>query len=387
MINRISQEEYQRRIRLLQAKLAENDLDAYIVHANAGNYENVRYLTNHWPLFEVAGVIVPRAGSALLLIGAEAPGFAAESALGPDQVRIVADYGHSIGLKWEAKYYTWEEIFDEVSGGKGIRRLGMGDYAITPSRLYQNLQAALLPGGELVRAEEIIERLRMHKSDAEIALIREACRINEQVFQDLLNNLRPETTEYECEGMVIDSIFRHGGEGPAFPVLTYAGERTKNMIARSTHTPIGKGRLMSIDFGALFGGYSSAFSRALIFGKMPDRMRREIEFTIDVHNRIMDEWARPGRVMGDIYRQYCDYFESHGYGFPPAGASHGIGVFECEPPAFRSDVPYVIEENMTFACDTFFRSDSYGFRMEDCYCIGHDKNEKFSSAYLQPIEL
>lgn len=387
MENRISQEDYQQRIKTLQAKLIENDLDAYIVHANAGNYENVRYLTNHWPLFEVAGVIVPCQGNALLLIGAEAPEFAAESSLGPDQVRIVADYGHSIGLKWKAKYFTWQEIFDEVSNGKGIKRLGMGDYATTPVQLYQNLQAALLPGGELIRAEAILEGMRMCKSEAERALIREACRIDELVFEDLLNSLRPEMTEYQCEGIIIDSICRHGGEGPAFPVLSYAGERTRNMIARSTHTPIGRNRLLSIDFGALYGGYSSAYSRALIFGKMPERMKREIEFTIDVHSRIMDEWAKPGRVMGDIYRQYCDYFESHGYGFPPAGASHGIGVFECEPPAFRLDVPNVVEENMVFACDTFFRSDDYGFRFEDCYCIGRDKNEKFSSSHLCPIEL
>lgn len=384
----IPADEYFQRIHNLQAKLKEHDLDAYIVHANAGNYENVRYLTGHWPLFEVGGVIVPQKGNALLLIGAEAPGFAAECCLGMENVRIVDDYGHSIGLKWEGvKYYNWDEIFDEISGGKGVRRLGMGDYAITPVSLYNNLEKHLAPGGELIRAEFIMEELRMIKSPLEQDMIRQACKINELVFEDFLKNVRPEMTEYECTGLVLESIYRHGGEGSSFPTLMYAGERTKNMIARSSHTPIGRNRIITLDFGAMYGGYASSFARVMMFGKMPQKLKDEINFTIDVHNKIMQEWAKPGVICGDIHKKYCAYFESHGYGYPPANASHGIGVFECEPPGFRKDNPYVVQENMIFANDTFFRGEQYGFRLEDCYLIGKNGNEIFTTAHLEPIEL
>lgn len=389
MLNdRISRGEHMLRIARLQQKLKENDLDAYIVHANAGNYENVKYLTGHWPLFEVAGVIVPQEGNALLLIGAEAPDFAAECSLGPDNIRIVDDYGHSIGLKWEhVKYYNWAEIFDEISGGRGIRRLGMGDYAITPVSLYNNLSSHILPGGEIVRAEYIMEELRMIKSPAEQHMIREAGRINQLVFEDFINSVTPEMTEYECEGLILSSIYSHGGEGPSFPTLMYSGERTRNMIARSTRTKLGRDRIITVDFGAMYGGYASSFARVFMFGKMPQKMKDEINFTAEVHKLIMNEWARPGRLCGDIHSQYVQYFQDHGYGYPPANASHGIGIFECEPPGFRKDNPYVIQENMIFANDTFFRADKYGFRLEDNYLIGKDGNEIFTSAYLEPIEL
>lgn len=387
-INQIPREEHLQRIRTLQKSLARLDYDAYLVHSNAGNYENIRYLTGHWPLFEVGGVIVPREGPALLLIGAEAPGFAEESSLGAENVRIVDDYGHSIGIKWEgAKYCTWREIFDEVSGGKGVRRLALGDYAITPAPLYRHLEENLAPGGELIRDEKLLTEQRMLKSPSEIALIREACRINELVFEDFLGRVRPEMTEHECVGLITESIYRHGGEGPAFPVLLYAGERTRNMIARSRHEPVGRERLVTVDFGTMYGGYASSFARALMFGKMPRRMRDNISFVQDVHNRIMFEWARPGRVCGDIYRQYCQYYEEHGRGMPPAGASHGIGIFECEPPGFRRDDPCVLRENMVFANDTFYRAEDHGFRIEDCYRIGETENEIFTGKYAGPIEL
>lgn len=388
MTDHISQEEHLERISRLQQKLRENNLDAYIVHANAGNYENVKYLTGHWPLFEVGGVIVPQEGNALLLIGAEAPDFAAECSLGAENIRIVSDYGHSIGLKWEhVKYYNWDEIFDEVSGGKGIKRLGMGDYAITPVSLYNNLRSHLLPGGEIVRAESLIEDLRMIKSPAEQQLIRQASKINEMVFEDFLKVVNPDMTEYECEGVIIDSIYKHGGEGPSFPTLMYSGRRTRNMIARSTRTKLGRNRIVTVDFGAMYGGYASSYARVFMFGKMPQKMKDEINFTAEVHNLIMNEWAKPGRICGDIHEQYVKYFEDHGYGYPPANASHGIGIFECEPPGFRKDNPYVVQENMIFANDTFFRSDEYGFRLEDNYLIGSNGNEIFTNKYIQPIEI
>lgn len=384
----IPAEEHLQRIRTLQEKLEELNIDAYLVHSNAGNYENIRYLTGHWPLFEVGGVIVPRRGRALLLIGAEAPGFAAESSLGADSVRIVDDYGHSIGLKWEgAKYCTWREIFDEVSGGEGVRRLALGDYAITPAALYRHLEENLAEGGEIIRAESLLEEQRMRKSPNEISLIRHACEINEMVFDDFLGRVTPEMTEHQCAGLISEAIYRMGGEGPSFPILLYSGERTRNMIARGTHTPLGRNRIVTVDFGAMYGGYASAFARVLMFGKMPQKLKDDIRFTIDVHNEIMHHWARPGEVCGNIYERYCKYYEAHGRGFPPAGASHGLGIFECEPPGFRKDNPYVLEENMIFANDTFYRAEEYGFRIEDCYRIGKERNEIFSSKYLEPIEL
>ncbi len=388
MINCIPPKEHWNRVRSLQAKLVENNLDAYIVHANSSNFENLRYLANHWPLFEVAGAIIPKEGNPLLLIGAEAPGFAGESSFGPENVRVVHEYGHSVGMVWQGvKYATFPEVFDEISGGKGVYRLGMGDYSTTPIPVYKQLKAALAPGGELVRAEELLQDLRMHKSENEIALIRQACKISEKAFEDLLGIITPEMTEYQCEGALIDAMYRHGGEGPAFPVLVYAGERTMNMIGRSTHSKLGRDRLVNIDLGALYGGYASAYGRPLMFGKMPGKMRKQIEFTIETHNLIMHDFVKPGVIAEDVYKLFRERFESHGYGTPPAGAFHGIGVFEFELPSARMGVKQRIEENMVLACDTFFRAESYGFRIEDVFRVSGSGSDIFTSSHLKCIEL
>lgn len=386
MFHPIQQEEFDLRISKLQEILKTRDIDAYLVHGTSSNYENVRYLSNHWPMFEVSGVIVPKEGSAVLLIGAEAPGLALESALGKNY-KIMDEYGNSFGLKWNGvNYCDFRTLFDEISNGKGIKRVALGDYRITPHFIVENIKKTLGINGEIIIAPEIMDNLRKDKTENEIQIIKQANKINEKVFDDFLGQVTPEMTELECQGLILSGIYKYGGEAESFPTLLYAGKRTLNMIGRGTHAVIGN-QLVGADFGAMLGGYASAFSRPFMFGKMPDKMKKEINFMVDVHEKIMMEWVKPGVVMDDVYRKYAKEFEDNGYGRPPANASHGIGIFECENPGLRPGVMDEVKEGMVFACDNFFKSKDYGFRIEDCYVVRIGGNEIFTNEYWYPIEL
>ena len=68
--------EYDSRVQRLQKKMEEENLDAVLCYANTGAYDNVFYLSQYWPLFEVGGVLVGRKGDPLVLMGGEAPEFA-----------------------------------------------------------------------------------------------------------------------------------------------------------------------------------------------------------------------------------------------------------------------------------------------------------------------
>ncbi len=211
----IPNEEYKDRVRRLQQAMAAEDLDAVLCYANSSVYQNVRYLCNYWPMFETGGILVPRKGDPKILIGGEAPG-AVRTAFGPENVRVSSDFGHAHAkFKWVGvQYYTMQELFDEATDGQGMKRLGISDYAITPHSMYEHLKEALAPGGEIVRVERMLLDLRMNKSENEIRLIREGCRINELVFEDILGTITPEMTEMEVAGMINSSIYKHGGEGP-----------------------------------------------------------------------------------------------------------------------------------------------------------------------------
>jgi len=76
MIREIPEAEFHQRIERIQKMLVEKDYDAYLVHSNEADHASVRYLSDHWPIFETAGVIIPKEGDPILLIGPEAEPFA-----------------------------------------------------------------------------------------------------------------------------------------------------------------------------------------------------------------------------------------------------------------------------------------------------------------------
>jgi Xaa-Pro aminopeptidase len=390
MYKSIPQEEYRQRIKTLQTKMVEQNLDAIICYGDEGLCVNLRYLTTYWPLFEVGGALIGRMGDPLVLIGGEAPEFGGQTPFGMDAIRACSDFGHTSGTvrDWVGvKYFSLKELFGEVTHGKGIKRLGLADYAITPHRLYQRMQDACLPNAELIDCGDMMDDLRMNKSPMEIELIRQACLVSEKAFETTLGLINPEMTEFELQGILAGELYKNGGEGPSFPILCYSGYRSRSGIGRSAHNKLGRNTLINIDIGCHYGGYASAYNRPIIFGKMPDSMKAEIQFMLELHEKLICEWVKPGKTSGEIYEKYYNYFLDHSYGPPPASASHGIGVFEGEPPTFRRNVPTVLKADMTIAGDHFFRSDQYGFRIEDCYRITETGTELFTKSRWECIEL
>jgi Xaa-Pro aminopeptidase len=390
MLKAISSEEYKQRIKTLQGQMEQQNLDAVICYGDEGLCANLRYLTTYWPLFEVGGALIGRSGDPLVLIGGEAPEFGGQTPFGMDAVRGCGDFGHTSGpvRDWVGvKYYSLKELFAEITGGKGVKRLGLADYTITPHRLYERLEDACLPGAELIDCGNMLDEMRMNKTPAEIELIREACRISEKAFENALQKINPDMTEFELQGVLAAELYKNGGEGPSFPILCYSGFRSRSGIGRSTHNKLGTNTMINIDIGCHYGGYASAYNRPIVFGRMTDQMKKEIHFMLELHEKLITEWIKPGVSSGSIYDRYYDYFIDHGYGPPPSSASHGIGVFEGEPPTFRKNVPTILKSGMTIAGDHFFRSENYGFRIEDCYVITETGTELFTKSRWECIEL
>lgn len=379
--------EFKQRIKRIQEKLVENYYDAYLVHCNEADQANVRYLSDHWPIFETAGVIVPKEGEPILLIGPEAEPFAVDISR-IKKIRKMVEYRESAEPDYpDIPVSSFEEIFDEVSGGKGIKKLALGDYAILTMPVFNGLKKALGNDGELIRAEWIISDMRSVKSDNEIAMIKEAHRISELVLEDTLNAIKPGMTEKQALGIVYESMYRNGAECEGFPNYVFSGKKTRNAIARATYDKLERGKLIQLCIGARYGGYSSSVGRPVIFGKMPDEMKRHVQFGLDVHMKTY-EWIKIGVAAKDVAIKYMEYFKEHGYGdYFLYGPCHGTGIIEVEKPWLETTSDYKLQKNMTFMADTFFTCENYGFRWEDGLKVTRDGCEPFSDARSEIIEL
>ncbi|MBC7218217.1 MAG: aminopeptidase P family protein [Candidatus Caldatribacterium sp.] len=383
----IPESEFRERVERIQEKLVEHDFDAYLVHSNEADQGNVRYLSDYWPVFESAGVLVPKEGEPVLLVGPESEPFARERSKIP-KIRKLLAYRESAEPEYpELELSTFRDVFDEVSGGRGIKRLALGDYAILPVPVLEGIREALGPGGEIVRAEWIITEMRMIKSENEIALMREAHRISALALEEVLGILKPGMRETEVVGLLHEAMYRLGAESEAFPVYVFGGKKTKSAINRAGSDRLREGEVIQICVGARFGGYASSIGRPIFFGKMPDDVRKRIQFGLDAHRKTL-EWVREGVEARDIAVKFYKYFQDHGYAANYLyGPCHGTGILEVEKPWVERNSQYRLKKNMTFMADTFFTAEEYGFRWEVGFRVTEDGCEVFAEVPNEVIEL
>ncbi len=389
METEIRYEEYCERVRRLQKEMERLDLDAFFCYGTEGVYRNIVYLTNYWPAFEVGGVLIGRKGLPLLLNATESLEYAGMNAFGERQVRQCSAFDHTESpvINPGVTLRTLRELFDEVTGGKPVRRLGLGDYATIPHPLYEELRESCEAGAEIVDCDMVMEELRMAKSEAEIIMVENACLVTERAFDRAIKKLSPAMTQYEMQGIFTGELFKEGGEGPGFVMGNFSGGMTRCSIGRNKHRYAGRNQLITVGFGCHFGGYCGSYSRPFLFGTMPDKLKREIDFMISVHQRIADDWLKPGVTTSEVTQLYQDYFRKKGYGDPPGAPCHGLGIMEDEEPVFQTTGKDLLKPGMTIAVDNYFRTQEYGFRFEDVALITDRGARLFTRGNWRYIEL
>ncbi len=385
-MNAIPASEFRERQRRAQQRVAEAGLDAVIVHSNEADFANVRYLSDYWPAFESAGVILPAQGKPILLIGPESETYAQDQSR-IDTIRKVLWYRESAEPDYpDIPISTFAEVFDEACGGRPVRRLGLVGRAILPLVIYEQLRTAL-PQAEIVPADEIISDMRIIKSSNEIALLKEGFRISELAINECLAKMRPGMTELQVVGLALQALYAHGAEYEAHPQYVMGGTNTNHAISRATHRPLVPGELIQLNLGARVGGYSPSVGRPCCFGKMPDEMRRLVQIGLEAHLKTM-EFMRAGVPARDVVVRFEEFVKSRGCGGNLLyGPCHGIGMIEVERPWMESTSDYLLQESMTFQVDTFLHTDSYGLRWEDGVRVTAEGVEQFSSCCQEVLEL
>jgi Xaa-Pro aminopeptidase len=378
MVTEIPRSEFKERASRVQTELAKRGLDALLTFGNEAEPAFIRYLCDYWPAFETAGVLVPVEGDPLLLIGPESLTYA-QSRSKIDQIRQILEYRESAEPEYPGKALdTFTSVLDEVSAGKGVKRLGIVGYPVTTVPVYEGMRAAMA-GGEIVRADDILIDLRKVKSENELALLREAFRISEQAVEAVLRDIRPGMAEVQVVGIAQEAIYRLGAEYEGHPLYVLSGRNSANAIGRPTHKKLEEGEIIQLNIGARLGGYSSSVGRPIVLGGMSDEVRDFLQIGLDAANKTIDI-MRAGVPARDVALTVQEYITGRGYGdYILYGPCHGLGLMECEHPWIETNSDYLLQENYTFQVDSFLHTHEYGARWEDGVRVTADGVEEFST--------
>lgn len=208
--------------------------------------------------------------------------------------------------------------------GLGVARLGFEAQHVTV-RSHQRLVEALA-GVELVACDDEIERIRWVKDDGELEALRGAQSVTDQAFDDVLETLAIGVTEQHVARQLEVLLRRDGGDGLSFDPIVAFGENAAEPHHSPTHRMLEEGDVITMDFGALFGGYHADMTRTVAFGQPASELRRIHDIVRQAQQAGIDAVIE-GVSGAAVDAAARDVIISAGYGEAFGhGLGHGVGL-------------------------------------------------------------
>lgn len=348
----IPDSEFESRAQKTIQLLRETDLDALLVHSNEADFANVRYLSDYWPLFESAGVLIFPDGATSLLIGPESETFARSRTKIAD-VRKLVEYREPAEPDYPGiDVDTFKKLFAEA-GKSAPKRIGLVGWAVFPLPVYKSLREAF-PDAELVKADHVLFEQRAIKSPAEVECLKAAYGITKAATDHVLKNLRPGLTELQIAGMAQQVIYESGAEYEGLPQYVLSGPSSGHAIGRAGYREIQEGDIVQLNLSARVHGYSPSIGIPAVLGSASEAQRELLEFGLKAHHFTYD-LMKAGTPAAEVARKYDEFVKDEGYSeYQLYGPCHGLGMIEVERPWIESSSDYDLKPGMTFQVDTYF---------------------------------
>jgi Xaa-Pro aminopeptidase len=332
-----------------QEMLAESGADAALITAGP----NVRYLTGL--ASSNAALLLPATGTAVLAT---------------DSRYTLAAQRDCPELELITERFLEPRLAAEMIS-RGMRTVAFEAQELTVER--HGELAAKAEGVHLVPFGRKIEELRTVKDPSELELLGTACRISCQAIADVFALIRPGLTERQLAAALDRRMTDLGADRPAFDTIVASGPNGAVPHHAPADRPMRRGDLVTMDFGALYGGYHADMTRTVAIGE-PAGWQREIYELVAAAQRSGIEAARPGADVGDVDAAARDLIRDGGHGEHFGhGLGHGVGLEVHEAPTIGyartgklgSRVPVTVEPGV-------YLPGRGGVRIEDVLVVGAD---------------
>lgn len=250
-----------------------------------------------------------------------------------------------------------------------IQRLGFEASRIL-YEVHQRITKALPRGVTLQPVEPIVERLRMVKSDEEVARIRRSVLTNSEAFEKAARSIRPGVRESSIAAELEYQMRKLGAEKPAFETIVAAGPRSALPHAQPTARKLANDELLLIDMGACQNGYMSDMTRVLFAGKPSRRIRAMYNAVLKAQLAGIDA-VRPGVTAAHVDRAARRVLEAEGLGKEFVHSTgHGLGLEIHEPPRLGRRDKTKLAPGMVITIEPgAYIRDFAGIRIEDTVLV------------------
>lgn len=271
---------------------------------------------------------------------------------------------------------TLIEAVAQLVEDKQLTKLGFEQDAMTYAE-YDRYANALK--AELVPTSGLVEKIRLIKTEDELTIIKQACKIADDAYEHILTFIKPGMTELEVSNELEFFMRKQGATSSSFDIIVASGTRSALPHGVATDKVIESGDFVTLDFGAYYNGYVSDVTRTLAVGEPSDKLKEIYQVVLDSQLLALEK-IKPGMTGKEADAISRDYIASKGYG-EAFGHSlgHGIGLEVHEGPGLSSRSDVVLEPGMVITIEPgIYLPGIGGVRIEDDALVTETGVEKLT---------
>ena len=225
--------------------------------------------------------------------------------------------------------------------------------------------AQALPGAGQRLASSVLSPLRMRKTPAEVAALKEAGEAIDRVHANVPRWLKAGQTERQVGVKIAEAIFAEGHISADF-VIVGSGPNAASPHHEVSDRIIQQGDVVVVDIGGTMpSGYCSDCTRTYAVGRAP----ADFNAYYEVLKRAQEdatEAVRPGVPAEDIDKTARQIIAGAGYGdWFIHRTGHGIGLETHEDPYIVEGNTTRLEDGMAFSIEPGIYPGPHGARIED----------------------
>lgn len=351
--------------------------------------DNIRKLQQALP-DQIEAILIQDAANRFYLTGMKSS--AGTVLITKEKAWLIIDFRYFEEAQQKVKNCTVIEeqhLFHQVSAmllKTGIRKLSIHSGRMTISQWRQMKEA--MPQIEIDATNqfaEVIDGIRKEKDETEIENHRHAQQITDTVFSQICGFIRPGITELEIAQEIGTSLTKLGSDDRHFNFIVASGPNSSLPHGFATNRPVQNGDFVTMDFGAVCGGYLADMTRTVAVGFVTEEQRKIYNIVLEAQKRAFEK-IRSGVICREVDAEARNYIYGQGYqGCFSHGLGHSIGVEVHENPRFNEICEERLRPGMVITVEPgIYLRGRYGVRIEDMIVI---QDNGFENLTKSPKEL
>lgn len=355
-------EEFAAREAKLLAEMAKAGLDGMLLFAQESTYWLTGYDTFGYCFFQCLAL---KADGTKALLTRSADLRQAQHTSNISDIRIWVDRGGSSPV---------EQLKDMLAPmgliGANIRLGVEYDTHGLTAKNGRQVDAILGAAATLVDASAIVPGLRVIKSAAEIAYVREAARLGDAALAAAEATIGAGVDEGLVLSRLQGAIFEGGGDFPANEVIIGSGPDALLCRYKAGRRVLSPEDQITLELAGTYRHYHAALMRTVCVGRATQR-HVELHAAASEALSAVEGAMRSGNTFGDVFAAHAKVMDAHGlekHRLNACGYSLGARFTPSwmDPQMFYADNPFVITPNMVLFAHMILMDSDTGTAM----CLG-----------------